>query len=156
MQIFVDADAFPGVLKDILFRAVDRVRVPLILVANTFVRVPRAENVSSVMVPGGADAADDRIVELVQPGDLVITADIPLADRVIEKGATAIDPRGTLYTATNIKQRLATRDLMDELRGAGLVSGGPGGLDHRNVQAFADQLDRFLTKFRACEGRGDV
>lgn len=150
MQIFVDADAFPGVLKDILFRAVERVHVPLILVAGTFVRVPRAETISSITVPGGPDAADDKIVELVQPGDLVITADVPLADRVVEKGAYAIDPRGTFYTETNIKQRLATRDLMDELRGAGLVSGGPPTLDHRNVQEFANQLDRFLTKH--CRG----
>ena len=146
MQIYVDADAFPKVIQEILFRAIARVRVPLILVSNKHVRYPNSELISRLIVGEGPDVADDKIVELVQHGDLVITADIPLASRVIDKGAYSIDPRGELFTKTNIKHRLAMRDLMDELRKNGEITGGPASFNQKNVQEFANQLDIFLTK----------
>lgn len=146
MRIFVDADAFPRALQAILFRAVERVRVPLIMVAGGSVRVPQSEYISSLSVPAGADAADDRIVELLESGDLVVTADIPLADRVVEKGGFALDPRGRLHTARNIKDRLSMRNLMEDLRGAGMITGGPAPFNQKNIQVFTDQLDRFLTR----------
>ncbi len=147
MQIFVDADAFPRALKEILFRAVERVRVPLVFVANQVMRLPESDLISFRHVDDGPDIADDRIAEWVQEGDLVITADLPLADRVVEKGGYALDPRGDLYTETNIKQRVATRNLMDELRGIGEITGGPAAFNKKDVQAFGNQLDRFLTKY---------
>jgi uncharacterized protein YaiI (UPF0178 family) len=146
VRIFVDADAFPRALQAILFRAVERVRVPLIMVAGGSVRVPQSEYISSLSVPAGADAADDRIVELLESGDLVVTADIPLADRVVEKGGFALDPRGRLHTARNIKDRLSMRNLMEDLRGAGMITGGPAPFNQKNIQVFTDQLDRFLTR----------
>lgn len=146
MQIIVDADAFPGVIADILYRAVERVRVPLILVSNKHLKVPQSMYISSVTVPAGFDVADNRIVAMVQQGDLVITADIPLADRVVQKGGYAIDPRGELYTEKNIKQRLAMRNLLDELRNGGMITGGPSSFGRKDIQLFACQLDRFLTK----------
>ena len=146
MRIFVDADAFPRALQAILFRAVERVRVPLIMVAGGSVRVPQSEYISSLSVPAGADAADDRIVELLESGALVVTADIPLADRVVEKGGFALDPRGRLHTARNIKDRLSMRNLMEDLRGAGMITGGPAPFNQKNIQVFTDQLDRFLTR----------
>ena len=146
MRIFVDADAFPRALQAILFRAVERVRVPLIMVAGGSARVPQSEYISSLSVPAGADAADDRIVELLESGDLVVTADIPLADRVVEKGGFALDPRGRLHTARNIKDRLSMRNLMEDLRGAGMITGGPAPFNQKNIQVFTDQLDRFLTR----------
>jgi len=147
MQILVDADAFPGAVREILFRAVERVGVPLILVAGKPVKAPRSPWISAAAVPGGPDAADDHIVDLVAAGDLVVTADIPLADRVVEKGAYALNPRGDLYTDANVKHRLATRNLMDELRGTGEISGGPPSFTSKDVARFANQLDRFLTKY---------
>ncbi len=144
MKILVDADACPRAVKEILFRAVQRRKIPTTLIANQYIRVPLSDHIDSVAVPAGPDEADDRIVELTKPGDLVITADIPLADRVVAAGATALDPRGTLLTAANIKERLATRDLLDELRNAALVSGGPPTMGGRDSQAFADQLNQFL------------
>ena len=144
MKILVDADACPRAVKEILFRAVRRVKIRTTLIANQYVRVPLSEHIDSIAVSAGPDEADDRIVELVEADDLVITADIPLADRVVAKGATALDPRGTLLTATNIKERLATRDLLDELRNAALVSGGPSTFGARDTQAFANQLNQFL------------
>jgi len=146
MQIYVDADAFPKVIQEILFRAIERLRVPLILVSNKHVRYPNSELISRIVVGEGPDIADDKIVEIVQHGDLVITADIPLASRVIEKGAYAINPRGELYTKTNINHKLAMRDLMDELRKNGEITGGPSSFNQKNIQEFANQLDRFLTK----------
>ena len=146
MQIYVDADAFPKVIQEILFRAIERVRVPLILISNKHVRYPNSELISRIVVGEGPDIADDKIVEIVQHGDLVITADIPLASRVIEKGAYAINPRGELYTKTNINHKLAMRDLMDELRKNGEITGGPSSFNQKNIQEFANQLDRFLTK----------
>ena len=144
MQILVDADACPRAVKEILFRAVQRRAISTTLVANQYIRVPGSEHILSIAVLDGPDQADDRIVELVQAGDLVITADIPLADRVVGKGATALDPRGTLLTEANIKERLATRDLLDELRSAELVGGGPSAFGARDTQAFANELNRFL------------
>lgn len=146
MKILVDADAFPNVIKDILFRAARRHRISLILVANQQVNIKKSAYISCIAVPTGPDVADDRIVELVQQGDLVITADIPLADRVVAQGAYAINPRGELYTEENIKERLAVRDLMNELRNNGIVTGGPSSFSRKDRQAFANQLDRFLTR----------
>jgi len=144
MKILVDADACPRAVKEILFRAVQRRKIPTTLIANQYMRVPMSYHIDSIAVPAGPDEADDRIVELAEADDLVITADIPLADRVVAKGATALDPRGTLLTAANIKERLATRDLLDELRNAALVEGGPSSYGGRDSQAFADQLSKFL------------
>lgn len=146
MHIYVDADAFPRVIQEILFRAIERVGVPLVLVSNKHVKYPKSELISRIVVGEGPDVADDKIVEMVQSGDLVITADIPLAARVIEKGAFSINPRGELYTKTNINHKLAMRDLMDELRKNGEITGGPASFNQQNVQEFANQLDRFLTK----------
>lgn len=147
MQILVDADAFPGVIVDILYRAVERVRVPLILVSNKHIKIPHSLYISTITVSTGFDVADDRIVAMVQQGDLVITADIPLADRVVEKGGYAIDPRGELYTESNVKHRLAMRNLLNELRSGGMITGGPASFGRKDIQSFACQLDRFLTKY---------
>jgi uncharacterized protein YaiI (UPF0178 family) len=146
MQIWVDADACPKVIKDILFRAAERARVPLTLVANRPVRTPRSRYIKTLQVPVGFDVADDEIVGQVRPADLVVTADIPLAAAVVEKGGHALDPRGELYTKENIRERLAVRDFMDELRGAGVVTGGPPPLRKSDRKAFADELDRLLAK----------
>ena len=149
MQIWVDADACPGVVKDILFRAAERVRITVILVANQYLRTPPSRYVKSLQVPGGFDVADNRIVQLLETGDLVVTADIPLAAEVIAKGGYAIDPRGSLYTEDNIRERLNMRDFMDELRGTGVVTGGHAAFSHSDRHAFANQLDRFLTQHHA-------
>jgi hypothetical protein len=146
MQIWVDADACPAVIKDILYRAAERVRCRLVLVANQPLRTPPSPYIRSMQVEGGFDVADSRIVELVQPGDLVITADIPLAAAVIEKGGHALNPRGELYTKDNIRERLTLRNFMGELRNSGVMTGGPAALGHSDRQAFANQLDRFLTR----------
>lgn len=147
MKIWVDADACPNVIKDILFRAAERKQLALILVANHFLATPPSRVIRAVQVPGGFDAADHYIVRQLQENDLVITADIPLAAEVIAKNAHALNPRGELYTKDNIKERLAMRDLMDELRSAGQVSGGPSPLGQRDRQDFANALDRFLAKY---------
>ncbi len=144
MQIWVDADACPATIKDILFRAAERTRVCLTLVANKSLKTPASSYIRAVRVPAGSDVADDRILEQVETGDLVVTADIPLAARVIEKGALALNPRGELYTQENIGERLAMRNLMDGLRGSGVETGGPSSLTKRDRQAFANQLDRQL------------
>lgn len=148
MRLWVDADACPNVIKDIIFRAADRVGVETILVANQYVRTPPSRHIRSMQVPGGFDAADGAIVERVEPGDLVVTADIPLASAAIAKGALALNPRGELYTADSIAQRLSLRNFMDELRGAGIDTGGPAPLHARDRQAFANQLDRWLAQRR--------
>ncbi|MHB8454368.1 MAG: YaiI/YqxD family protein [Acidiferrobacterales bacterium] len=147
MQIWVDADACPKVIKDILFRAAERVSVTLVLVANKPLQVPRSVYIRTMQVPAGFDAADNRIAEMVQPGDLVITADIPLASAVIGRGAHALNPRGDLYTQDNIRERLAIRNFLDELRSTGVNTGGPPSLNQGDRQAFANQLDRFLVKY---------
>ena len=153
MQIYVDADGFPRAAKDILIRAVLRLGVPVVFVANKPVRQKPSPLISNLVVPEGPDIADDRIVALAEPGDLVITADIPLADRVVSKGVFALNPRGKLYTEENIKERLAVRDLLSELRDGGLMTGGPPVFWKKDCQAFADQLDRFLIR-RLKEERG--
>lgn len=148
MHIWVDADACPKVIKEILFRAAERVQLPLTLVANKAMQTPNSRFIKSICVAGGFDVADNYIVQHLQPGDLVITADIPLAAEAIENGALALNPRGTFYTSDNIKERLTMRDLMDELRGSGIQTGGPKAISHADRQAFANQLDRFLTRQR--------
>ncbi|MBN2178595.1 MAG: YaiI/YqxD family protein [Deltaproteobacteria bacterium] len=144
MQIYIDADAFPSGIRDILIKASLRLKIGLIFVANKPLRLEKLANLSLILVPEGPDVADDRIAELVQPGDLVITADIPLADRVVTKKAFAMNPRGTLYTEHNIKDRLAMRDLLKELRDNGMVTGGPAAFSKKDRKNFANQLDSFL------------
>jgi uncharacterized protein len=146
MQILVDADACPGVIKEILFRVADRMQISVILVANKLLRTPPSKFVRSIQVPAGFDVADREIVLLAQTDDLVITADIPLAADVIAKGAHALNPRGEFYTKDNIGQHLRMRDFMDQLRGSGVETGGPAPFDQRDRQAFANQLDRYLAR----------
>ncbi len=143
-QIWVDADACPAVIKEILFRAAERTQVAVTLVANQWLRTPGSRHVRALQVQGGFDAADDAIAERVRPGDLVITQDIPLAARVLERGADAVNPRGERYTSDTIAERLSMRNFMDELRGAGVQTGGPAVFHARDRQAFANQLDRWL------------
>ncbi len=145
MQIWVDADACPGEIKELLYRAAKRTQTQVTLIANQALRTPRSEFVDSIVVPSGMNVADRHIVELVQPGDLVITADIPLAAQVVAKGGQALDPRGELYTDANVGERLAVRNLFDELRGGGQIGGGPSSFTAKDRQAFANQLDRWLT-----------
>ena len=143
-QIWVDADACPKVIKEILFRAAERVGVPLTLVANQPIPVPGSRLIRSVQVSAGFDVADNYIVQQTQAGELVVTADIPLAAEVIAKGALALNPRGELYTEENIRQRLTMRDFMDTLRGSGVNTGGPPSFNLGDRQAFANQLDKLL------------
>ena len=145
LHIWVDADACPKVIKDILFRAAERVKLPVTLVANQPLRTPPSRFIKSVQVGAGFDVADNYIVQQLNAGDLVITADIPLAAEVIEKGGQAINPRGELYTTENIRQRLTMRDFMDQMRASGVDTGGPPSFNHGDRQAFANQLDRLLT-----------
>jgi uncharacterized protein len=146
MQIWVDADACPREIKELLYRAAERRKVKVTLVANQTIRIPRSAYIESLTVPTGMNVADRRIVELVSPGDLVITADIPLAADVVARGGRALDPRGELYTDANIGGRLAVRNLLDNLRGEDAITGGPSGFSARNRQEFANQLDRWLTR----------
>ena len=146
MRIWVDADACPKVVKEILFRAARRTGVQLTLVANHALQTPPDKNITSLQVASGFDIADDEIVQRCEADDLVITADIPLASEVIDKGAHALNPRGELYDTENIRQRLNMRDFMDTMRASGIQSGGPPTLSQRDRQAFANQLDRFLAK----------
>ena len=145
-RIWVDADACPGVIREILFRAAERARIEVVLVANQWLRTPGSRFVRAMQVAGGFDEADDAIVERVRLGDLVITQDIPLAARVIEKGAAAVNPRGEPFTPDNIAQRLSMRNFMEELRGAGVQTGGPAAFHARDRMAFANQLDRWLAQ----------
>lgn len=144
MHILVDADACPNVIKDILFRAAERVGVRLTLFANRPLRIPASPHIRLVQVASGFDQADNRIAELVGPGDLVITADIPLAADVIAKGGLALNPRGELYTQDNVRELLSLRNFMDELRSSGVDTGGPAALNQSDRQRFANQLDRLL------------
>lgn len=146
MQIWVDADACPKVIKEILFRASQRLSLPMFLVANQPIAVPAVAHIKSVQVASGFDVADNYIVQNLHKGDLVITADIPLADEVIDAGGHALNPRGELYTKDNIKERLMMRDFMSDLRGSGVHTGGPAALTQKDRQAFANALDRFLAK----------
>jgi uncharacterized protein YaiI (UPF0178 family) len=148
MHIWVDADACPGAIKEILYRAAQRVGVPLTLVANQPLQKPPSKLIRTVQVPRGADVADRHIAERLQPGDLVITADIPLAAEVIAKGGEVINPRGEHYTTESIRERLAMRDLMTELRDIGVATGGPPPLTPSDRQAFANALDRLLARRR--------
>ncbi|MFO7570545.1 MAG: YaiI/YqxD family protein [Smithellaceae bacterium] len=148
MQIWIDADAFPNSIRDILVSASVRLNLPLIFVANKPLRLEPLANLSLIVVPGGPDVADDRIADLVAPGDLVITADIPLADRVVAKKAFAMNPRGQLYTEQNIKDRLAMRDLLSGLRDCGMITGGPAAFSKKDRRNFANQLDAFLVRQR--------
>ncbi len=145
-QIWVDADACPGPVKEILFRAAERAQVSVTLVANQWLRTPPSRFVRALQVQGGFDVADDAIVERVGSGDLVVTHDIPLAARALANGAEAVSPRGDRYTLDDIAERLSIRDFMDELRGAGVQTGGPAAFGTRDRQAFANQLDGWLSR----------
>ena len=153
MRIWVDADACPQVIKEILFRAAERAQVLTTLVANTTLRVPTSAFIKSVRVRQGFDVADHWIVQQLQAGDLVITADIPLAAEVIARGAHALDPRGELYSEDNVRERLAIRNLMQDLRATGELIGGPAPFGPADRQRFANHLDRFLTKHRPVSGQ---
>ena len=146
MRIWVDADACPRVIKDILYRAAERRKIRLILVANSRFPVPRSEFIDFMQVGAGFDKADLAIVEQAQKGDVVITTDIPLAAGVIEKGGTGLSPRGEVFDADNIRGRLTMRDFLDEMRGSGVMTGGPSALSAKDRQEFANQLDRLLTR----------
>lgn len=147
MKIWVDADACPVVLREILFKAATRVQVPLVLVANQPIRVPSSEWISAMQVASGFDVADDEIVKRVASGDLVITSDIPLAAEVIDKGALALNARGELYTLDTVKARLNMRDFMDTMRSSGVHTGGPAALSQADRREFSNQLDRILTRY---------
>ena len=148
MRVWVDADACPVVVKEILYRAADRTGVELTLVANQPLSTPSSANINTVQVPQGFDVADDEIVKRCSAGDLVITSDIPLAAEVIEKGAHALSPRGEMHTKENIGARLNMRDFLDTMRSSGVeMSGGPAAFSQRDKQTFANNLDRFLTKY---------
>lgn len=146
MQIWIDADACPKPIKDILYRAAERRKLMLILVANQPLQTPASIYIKTIQVGCGFDVADNHIAQSVNASDLVITADIPLAAAVIEKGAYALNPRGELYTEGNIKARLSMRNFMDDLRGSGVHTGGPPPLSQSDRQTFANQLDRFLAQ----------
>ncbi|WP_318467837.1 YaiI/YqxD family protein [Photobacterium leiognathi] len=146
MKIWVDADACPNVVKEILFRAADRTKVNVTLVANQYIRVPPSPFIRSTQVEQGFDVADNYIVQQAEAGDLIITADIPLADEVITKGAHALNPRGEMYTKDTIKQRLQMRDFMETMRSSGVQTGGPAPLSQADRQNFANKLDAFLSK----------
>ncbi|BAU58632.1 YaiI/YqxD family protein [Halorhodospira halochloris] len=146
MRIWVDADACPVVIREILFRAAERTRVELILVANHAIRVPPSQVIKSIQVGAGFDVADHKIVQSAAPGDLVVTADIPLAAEIIEAGALALNPRGELYTSETVRERLNMRDFMDTMRASGVETGGAAALSQRDRQAFANQLDRILAQ----------
>jgi uncharacterized protein YaiI (UPF0178 family) len=154
MQIWVDADACPAVVKDILFRLAERCQLKLTLVANQLVRVPGSRFIRALQVPAGADAADAEIVERVSPCDIVVTGDIPLAAQVLEKGGLPLNPRGEWYTKDTIAQQLAMRTFMEELRGSGVDTGGPAPFSHADRQRFANALDRELARSRGSTGPG--
>ncbi len=146
MKIYVDADACPVVIKEILFRAAERTQTITTLVANQYISIPRSKFLKFVLVGSGFDVADNEIVKLVEKGDLVITADIPLASEAIEKGGFALNPRGEMYTVDNIKARLTMRNFMDTLRSSGVDTGGPPPLNQNDRQSFANALDVFLQR----------
>ncbi len=147
MKIWVDADACPVVIKEILFRAAERTVVEVTLVANQFVQIPKSRYINFIQVAQGFDVADNEIVKRLKTGDLVITSDIPLAADVIEKGGYALSPRGDLYTVDNIRVRLNMRDFMETLRSSGVDTGGPSALSQSDRKAFANHLDKLLTKY---------
>ncbi len=146
MKIWVDADACPNVIKDILFRAAIRTKTQTILVANQLIRIPPSPFIKNMLVGSGFDVADNQIVKSMEAGDLVITADIPLADGVIDKGGIALNPRGELYSKDNIKQRLSIRNFNEAVRSSGVNTGGPAVINKRDLQTFANALDSLLTQ----------
>lgn len=146
VRIWVDADACPAMIREVLFRAANRLGVVTTLVANHHIRVPRSAHIRSVQVASGFDKADDHIAAEVQAGDLVITGDIPLAARVVAVAGTALNPRGTLYDSETIREHLGRRDFLEELRSSGVQTGGPPSLSKGDVQTFANALDRFLAR----------
>ncbi len=146
MRIFIDADAIPSAIRDILFRSAERNRITTFVIANQRLKLPHSEYISGMEVPAGPDAADDLIAELVEAGDLVITADIPLADRVITRDASVLNHRGEFYDAHNIKERLTMRNLMEDLRAMGVDTGGPSPLSLKDRNSFAAQLEQFINK----------
>ncbi len=146
LNLYVDGDAFPNLLKPILFRSIERLGLQTFVVANKKIDIGKSKNITYMIVDAGADEADHKIVEMVEEGDLVITADIPLADRVISKNAHAIDHRGELYSVDNIKQYLAMRDLMEKIRESGEMTKGPKAFGQKDAHEFANQLNSFLTK----------
>ena len=148
MQIWIDADACPAVIKAMLYRAADRVNVQLVLVANRPLRTPPSPRIRSIQVARGLDVADDHIASAIAPGDLVVTADIPLAAAVVERGAFALNPRGEFYSRDNVGELLALRNFTESLRSSGIDTGGPATFSHADRQAFASQLDRFLARLR--------
>lgn len=146
MNLWVDADACPKAVKEVIYRAAARMKIQTTLVANQFLTVPKSPYIRAIQVPGGFDVADAHIVAEIGTGDLVVTADIPLAAEVVSLGAVALNPRGTLYTEENIQSHLARRNFMEELRATGTITGGPLTLARTDIQSFANQLDRYLTK----------
>jgi uncharacterized protein YaiI (UPF0178 family) len=144
MNVWVDADACPKAIKQVLFKAAERLQISMTLVANQYIPTPPSKVIKSLQVAQGFDVADNAIVDAVAQGDLVITADIPLAAEVVAKGATALNPRGTVYTKENVRDYLQRRNRAEELRATGMISGGPAALDKKDVQAFANALDRTL------------
>lgn len=144
MKIWVDADACPVAIKQTLFRAADRTATQVILVANQYLQTPPSKYISRIQVPKGFDVADNEIVQRCEPGDLVVTGDIPLADEVISKGCMALNPRGEVLTRENIKSRLNMRDFMDTLRSSGIQTGGPAAMSSAEKQAFGNALDKWL------------
>jgi len=152
MRIWVDADACPKVIKEILFRAAEKRQIQLTLVANKLLYCPPSQYIRALQVPAGFDVADNKIAELVEPGDLVITADIPLAAEVIARGGHALNPRGELYTRDTIQECLTMRNFMDGLRGSGVDTGGPPMFNQSDRQSFANQLDKFLARYAANPG----
>jgi uncharacterized protein YaiI (UPF0178 family) len=147
-SIWVDADACPVAVRDMLFRAARRTGIPLTLVANQYIRTPAEPNIQAIQVMAGFDVADNEIVRRCQPGDLVITQDIPLAAEVVDKGVDAMNPRGERYSKENIRARLNMRDFMESLRASGVQTGGPPAFDNADKKRFGDQLDRWLAKRR--------
>jgi uncharacterized protein YaiI (UPF0178 family) len=147
MQIWVDADACPVAVKEILYRVAGRLQLPVTLVANQLMRVPGSPFIRALQVPAGPDVADAEIVRLLAPGDLVVTGDIPLASQVLDKGGFALNPRGEFYTVDNIAQQLSMRAFMDELRGSGVDTGGPAPYSQADRQQFANALDRHLARY---------
>jgi len=147
LKVYIDGDAFPNLLKPILFRSIERLGLETYVVANKKINIGKSRHITYMIVDAGADEADHKIVEMVEEGDLVITADIPLADRVISKNAHAIDHRGELYSVDNIKQYLAMRNLMDKIRESGEITKGPKPFSQKDAHEFANQLNAFLTKW---------
>ena len=146
MHIYVDGDACPKAVKEILYRCSEKRKVPLTFVANQYLQVPKSPLIKTIVVSAGPDEADNHIVEIMEPGDLVITADIPLADRAIKKQGVVLDPRGMFLDQETIGHRLAMRNFMEDLRNTGEITGGPNAYGNKEKQAFANHLDRFLTR----------